>query len=53
MKAITYSNYGAPSVFQLSTVSKPIPKDNELLIRIFATAVNSADWRLRKADPWL
>jgi len=52
MKAICCVKYGPPRVFQLKEVEKPKPTDNEVLIRIFATAVNSADWRLRKAEPW-
>ena len=52
MKAITYYKYGPPAVLQLIQVAKPIPKENEMLIRVIATAVNSADIRLRKADPW-
>jgi NADPH:quinone reductase-like Zn-dependent oxidoreductase len=47
MKAMTYRRYGGPEVVTLSEVPKPEPKPNEVLIRIAATTVTSADWRAR------
>lgn len=52
MKAAVYVQYGSPEVLQVKQVATPEPKDNEVLIRIKATAVNSGDVRLRKADPF-
>jgi NADPH:quinone reductase-like Zn-dependent oxidoreductase len=52
MKAAVYTKYGQPEVLQIREVTTPIPKENEILLRIKATAVNSGDIRLRKADPF-
>ena len=46
MKAIVFTKYGTPDVLQLQEVAKPIPKDDEVLIKVHATSINDWDWGL-------
>lgn len=47
MKAVIYTKYGDPKVLQLKNVTKPVPKKNEILIKIYATSVNYGDLMVR------
>ena len=47
MKAVVCTKYGPPEVLHLREVEKPVPKDNEVLIKVYATSVTSADTRIR------
>jgi len=50
MKAVICTKYGTPEVLQIQEVSKPIPKESQILVKIVTTSVNSGDARVRSLD---
>jgi NADPH:quinone reductase-like Zn-dependent oxidoreductase len=50
MRAVVHDRYGAPEVLRLEDVERPVPKDGEVLVKIFATTVSRTDTGLRSAD---
>lgn len=53
MKAMIYTQYGSPDGLRLVDMPKPIPKTGEVLVKIHAAAVNSADIRLLRGQPFI
>jgi NADPH:quinone reductase-like Zn-dependent oxidoreductase len=53
MKAIVYHRYGSPEVLQLESVAKPVPSDDQVLVRIHAASVNPYDWHFMRGLPYL
>ena len=53
MKAIVNTQYGSPDVLQLKEIERPTPTDDEVLVKVYAVSVNSADLHLLRADPFL
>ena len=53
MKAVTYDRYGGPEVLAYTDIAKPIPGPDQVLVRVEATSINAADYRLMRADPFL
>jgi len=50
LKAIVYTKYGGPEVLQIKEVEKPYPKDDEVLVKVYAVSINDWDWGLLHGD---
>ena len=53
MKAVVFTKYGTPDVLELKEVDKPIPKDDEVLIKVYAVSINDWDWGLLQGIPFM
>ncbi len=51
MKAIVYKNYGSPDVLSLGNIAKPVPGDDEVLVKVHAVSINSWDWDMLTGRP--
>jgi NADPH:quinone reductase-like Zn-dependent oxidoreductase len=53
MKAAMYYRYGSPDVLQIKEVEKPVPKANEVLVKVAAASINSWDWDMIRGKPYI
>jgi len=53
MKAIVYRNYGSPDILQWEEIEKPVPGDDEVLIKVRAASLNPLDWKMMKGVPFV
>jgi NADPH:quinone reductase-like Zn-dependent oxidoreductase len=51
MKAVVYTRYGPPEVLRLTDVDTPVPKDNEVLVKVHAVSLNASDWEALRGKP--
>jgi len=52
MKAIVYHKYGLPDVLSMVDIQKPVPDENEVLVKIYAVSINSWDWDTLTGKPF-
>jgi len=51
MKAVVYARYGPPEVLRLADVETPVPKDDEVLVKVHAVSLNASDWEVLRGTP--
>jgi len=53
MKAVVYTNYGPPDVLEIRDIKKPVPNDDQVLIKVRAAALNPLDWHFMEGTPYI
>jgi NADPH:quinone reductase-like Zn-dependent oxidoreductase len=53
MKAIVYEGFGSPDILRCQDIERPVPGENEVLIKVHAASINPLDWKLMKGGPFL
>jgi len=53
MKAVVYCDYGTAEVLKVMDIAKPVPTDNQVLVRVRATSVNPYDWHFIRGTPYI
>jgi len=53
MTAVIYRCYGSPDILEVTEVEKPVPADNEILVKVQAASVNPLDWHYMRGSPYL
>src|SRR6516225_6520963 len=51
VKAVIYTRYGPPEVLRLADVQTPVPRDNEVLVKVCAVSLNASDWEVLRGKP--
>jgi NADPH:quinone reductase-like Zn-dependent oxidoreductase len=53
MKAVVYANYGSPDVLEIRDIKKPVPNDDQMLIKVRAASINPLDWHFIEGTPYI
>jgi NADPH:quinone reductase-like Zn-dependent oxidoreductase len=53
MKAVVYTNYGSPDVLEIRDIKKPVPNDDQVLIKVRAASINPLDWHFMEGTPYI
>jgi len=53
MKAVVYTNYGSPDVLEIRDIKKPVPNDDQILIKVRAASINPLDWHFMEGTPYI
>ncbi|HSS96505.1 MAG TPA: alcohol dehydrogenase catalytic domain-containing protein [Terriglobales bacterium] len=53
MKAVVYTQYGSPDVLEVRDIKKPVPNDDQVLIKVRAASINPLDWHFIEGTPYI